>query len=293
MKRILSLLICATIILSAFSFVMPVYASNEESLIDYFYFDDFSTTDNMENYFTSYNPTVKIWDTNADAMADAYKSNFSLTDNTLKVTNTTTPNGVTRVGFRTPAPVGKPKLVISFDVKLNYTSSDGYYFGSRDQYGSGTLNFLDNGIIRSHTAGNADTLSTTYTKGEWVNVTLVYDNVGTKNNNRDIYVNNTNYGAFANPSAVWQYANNGFVEFLPQFYSKAGDSVQLDNIEVYAYPTELKYELASAEAKEVKLNFNMVPDSATVIPQNFTIKAGDSVITPSTASISTTEKRQV
>ncbi|MBE7019857.1 MAG: hypothetical protein E7411_00280 [Ruminococcaceae bacterium] len=291
MKRILSLLLSVTVILSAFSFVLPAYASGEEALIDYLYYDDFSTTDKMTNYFTSYNPTVKIWDAEANAMADAYKSNFSLTDNTLKVTNTTT-GGVTRVGFRTPTPVDKPKLIISLDVKPNFTTTAGYGFGSRDLYGSGTFHILDKGNITAHTAGTAQNTGATYAKGEWINITLVYDNDNTKNNNRDIYVNGVNCGAYTNPSASWQYADKGFVEFLPQFYSKAGDSVQLDNIEVYAYPTELKYELESATVSEVKINFNMIPDSTTLIPANFIVKEGNTTITPANVTLSKENERQ-
>ena len=291
-KRSLSILLMLTVILSTITFAIPTYAEDgEELLIDYIYFDDFSTTDKMTNYMTGYNPTIKVWDATAKDFLEAYKSQFSITDGTLKVQNVAA--GVTRVGFRTPSPTDKPKLVFSFDVKLNYTSSASYSFASRSGYGSATLAMFDTGVIRTNNAGNSDNTGATYTKGEWVNVTLVYDNDTAKSDNRDIYVNGINYGSYTDASASWSYANKGFVEFLPQFYAKAGDSVQLDNFEVYAYPTELKCEVSYASGKEVKINFNMIPNQDTIIPENFTVSNGQNELTILTAKLSTENPKQV
>ena len=291
-KRCLSVLLMLTVVLSTITFAIPTYADGEEKpLIDYIYFDDFSTTDKMTNYMTGYNPTIKVWDATANDFLDAYKTQFSITDGTLKVQNVSA--GVTRVGFRTPSPTDKPKLVFSFDVKLNYTSSAGYSFASRSGYGSATLAMLDNGKIQTNSAGNSDNTGATYQKGEWVNVTLVYDNDNTKSDNRDIYINGINYGSYTDTSASWSYANKGFVEFLPQFYSKAGDSVQLDNFEVYAYPSELKCEVSSASGKEIKLNFNMIPNADTIIPESFTVSNGQNELTVLSSAISTTNSKQV
>ena len=291
-KRCLSVLLMFTVMLSTITFAIPTYADGEEPFIDYIHFDDFSTTAKMNYYNTGYNPTSKFWDDANGKIADAYQANFSLTDNTLKVTNTVT-GGVTRVGFRVNAPVSKPKMIVSFDVKFNFSTNAGYYFGGRDQYGVGSLCMMDTGVIMVHTAGSSEKLGTTYTKGEWTNVTLVYDVDATKNDNRDIYIDGVNCGSFVNPSSPWNYANKGYIEFIPQFFSKAGDSMQLDNIEIYAYPETLKCQFDSASGKEIKVNFNMIPNADTILPENFKVKKGDADVNISSVKMSDNNPKQV
>ena len=194
MKRILSLLICATIILSAFSFVMPVYASNEEPFIDYIYFDDFSTTDNMSNY--TYSTNFSTWNNIYDASTGSFAANYSLTDNkTLKITGTGS-NLHTKLRLNA---AGTPKLVFSFDINLGFTRRDGYYFGTRykspEEYGMSSLYLPDSGKVGVAHMTDEYTKKT-YTKGKWFNVTLVYDNDSTKANNRDIYINGEYAGTY-------------------------------------------------------------------------------------------------
>ena len=289
LKRSLSILLTLTVVLSTLTFAIPTYAEDsEESFIDYIFCDDFSTTGKLGTYLTGYNPTSNIWDSATNAFTDS--SLFSISEGALKLTGNKT---TIRVGFQTPTITGTiPKLVVSLSLKLNFSSSSGYAFGTRDGYGSGTLTLVDTGYIYTDTKKGTE-IDATYSTGEWMNITLVYDNDSTKNNNRDIYINGTCYGPYVSTSTGWNYAQNGYVLFLPQFYSKSGDSVLFDNIEVYAYPTELKYEVASASGKEVKLNFNMIPNASSVTAENFTLSQGSSNLNISSAKISTSNPKQV
>ncbi len=295
MKRILSLLICVSVILSAFPFVMPVYASNEEKFIDYIYVDDFSTTEKMNNYATSID--FSNWNNIYDEGAGTFASNYSLTsDKTLEVKGTGVANQFIYTKLQVTAS-GKPKLIVSFDVKPKFTSSSGYRFGTRnDNYGTSTIGIYDNSTAVYAAFPNNETTDKTYTKGQWMNVTLIYDNDSEKANNRDIYINGQYAGTYISTatqaSSNYNYSKNGTLWFAPGLYGKTADAIEYDNIEIYGYPESLKYQLVSAEATEVKLELNMFPDSATVIPQNFIVKAGETVITPTTAKV-VEGKRQI
>ena len=296
MKRILSLLICATIILSAFSFVMPVYASNEETFKDYIYIDDFSTTDKMSNY--TYSTNFSSWNNIYDASTGNFAANYSLTDNkTLKITGTGS-NLWTKLRLNA---AGTPKLVFSFDINLGFTRRDGYYFGTRykspDEYGMSSLYLPDSGKVGVAHMDDRFT-DKTYTKKQWFNVTLVYDNDSTKANNRDIYINGEYAGTyeskFITAGSNYNYAKNGALWFMPNFYGKANaDTVELDNIGIYAYPSELKYEVLSASGKQVKLNFNMIPNQDTLIKDNFIVSDGQTELAVSSVEISDINPKQV
>ena len=275
MKRILSLLICVSVILSASFFVMPVYASNEEALIDYIWFDDFS----------------------GETISDRYTDNNKVKINTL--TNMyTLENGALK--FTSPAQTyyyfvddhtisdKTKKLVVSYKFKISNKSSQ---FGTdKNLYATALVKMIGAEIYTAQGGVKV----TNFTPNTWVTVTCVLDNQST---NRDVYINNAYFGPYDKsayqPDTYTYYNASGKFRFSNAQYVTAGGTLELDDYMIYYLPSELKYELESASASEVKLNFNMIPDQATVIPQNFTVKEGNTTITPATATISAEDPRQV
>ena len=305
MKRILSLLICATIILSAFSFVMPVYASNEETFIDYIYYNDFTTVNNAAEFLqgTNYASMSSIYN------GSAFVSGFEHTSSgTVKMTAPVTSNYSGIIIDGKDANGNIPKLVVSYNIKPKFSRNDAYYYATvQDNRGTSNIALFNNtnggagrgiysGMTESRAWDTANKLQNveSFDGSKWYNITIVYDNDSSKVNNRDIYINGAFVGTHvALGTTSYNYAKSGKVQIINYFNPYTGDYIEFDNFKAYAYPSELKYELVSASAKEVKLNFNMFPDKATVIPSNFIVKAGSETITPATASISSDDLGQV
>ncbi|MBE7019858.1 MAG: hypothetical protein E7411_00285 [Ruminococcaceae bacterium] len=297
LKRSLSVLLMFTVMLSTITFAIPTYAADvEEPFIDYVYYDDFSTTEKMNNYATSIN--FSNWNNIYDEGAGTFASNYSLTsDKTLEVKGTGVANQFIYTKLQVTAS-GKPKLIVSFDVKPKFTSSSGYRFGTRnDNYGTSTIGIYDNSTAVYAAFYNNETTDKTYTKGQWMNVTLIYDNDSEKANNRDIYINGQYAGTYISTatqaSSNYNYSKNGTLWFAPGLYGKTADAIEYDNIEIYGYPTQLKYEVDSASGKEIKVNFNMIPNADTILPENFTVFNGENELTVSKAEISPVKPKQI
>ena len=275
MKRILSLLICATIILSAFSFVMPVYASTEEALIDYIHFDDFSGETISDKYID-----------NAGNKINTLTNMYTLENGALKFTSPA--QAYTFFVHNQDISEKNKKLVVSYKFKSPDKNS---HLGTNHNFNATALIKVAGTNILNHQGG---TVLTTFTPGAWVTITCVLDNQSTK---RDIYVNGQYFGPYDKSSyqtdEFTYYNTNGKFRFSNAQFVPVGSTLELDDYMIYYLPSELKYELESASAKEVKLNFNMIPDKATVIPQNFTVKEGNTTITPAAATISSDNPRQI
>lgn len=305
MKRILSLLICATIILSAFSFVMPVYASNEETFIDYIYYNDFTTVNNAAEFLQGTNFTSMSSIYNGSAFVSGFEHTSS---GTVKITTPVTSNYSGIIIDGKDANGNIPKLVVSYNIKPKFSRNDSYYYATvQDNRGTSNIALFNNtnsgagrgiysGMTESRTWDTANKLQdvASFDGSKWYNITIVYDNDSSKVNNRDIYINGAFVGTHvALATTSYNYARSGIVQISNYFNPNTGDYIEFDNFKAYAYPSELKYELVSASAKEVKLNFNMFPDATTVIPDNFIVKAGSETITPATAKVSSDDLGQV
>ena len=303
MKRILSLILTVSIIASAF--VIPAFASNDaESLIDYIYFDDFSSNDKLTNYYTgTYKLSddasgVQIYNQEAGSFTDA--STYSLTeDGTFKITVPAAKNKVAFYnGFKTSKVDGEtPKMVFSYRIKPTLGSATrDYYFGTIHSGGAsrGTNAVMFQSSGKIITDKYTSTEVATYTSGEWCTVTIIYDNDSSKVDNRDIYINGEYKGTYAyTGTSSYNYAQKGYIHFAPALCSSTGMSVELDDIMVYTYPEELKYGLTKATSNEVVLNFNMIPDASSLVPSNFTVTDGAYEINPSSVSKSPDNSRQI
>lgn len=274
MKRILSLLICVSVILSASFFVMPVYASTEEALIDYIWFDDFSGETISERYID-----------NAGAKINTLAP-YTLENGALKFTSP----AQSYYYFIDNQTIGDKtkKLVVSYKFK----TSNAYAHTGQNYniFATALVKVIGNTVLNNQNGSSITTITPT----SWTTITCVLDNQSTK---RDIYVNGQYFGPYDKSSyqtdEFTYYNTNGKFKFLNAQYAPANTTIEFDDYMVYYLPTELKYELESASAKEVKLNFNMIPDKATVIPQNFTVKEGNTTITPAAATISSDNPRQI
>jgi len=308
MKKILSLLLSASVMLSAFSFVMPAYASTEaEPLINYIYENDFSDITDAKDYrhSASISSMISIYDSATETLASGYELT---NDGTLKITKAGEYSGLKIKGKDAEGNI--PKLVLSYRIKPLFTRNDAYYHATvKDENGTSNIALYNHTINggkgiyagmtsgRAWEAGNKVLDVASFDGSTWYDITIVYDNDASKYNNRDIYVNGDYKGTFAALSssalAGYNYAYTGDVNICNYFNPKTGDYIEFDDFKAYAYPGELKYELASATAEEVTLNFNMFPDEATVIPGNFTVKTGDTEINPDSVSISPDNAKQV
>ena len=306
MKRILSLLLSVTVILSAFSLVLPTYASDEvEQFIDYVYYNDFTTVNDAAEYLQGTNYTTMSSIYKDSAFVSGYEHTSS---GTVKMTAPVSSNysGIVIDGKDTNGNI--PKLVVSYNIKPKFARNDSYYYATvQDNRGTSNIALYNNtnggagrgiysGMTESRTWDEANKLQdvSSFDGSKWYNITIVYDNDSSKTNNRDIYINGAFTGTHAALSTTsYNYAKSGTVQISNYFNPYTGDYIEFDNLKAYAYPSELKYELVSAATNEVKLNFNMFPDAATVIPENFIVKAGNETITPDSASISSDDLGQV
>lgn len=220
----------------------------------YFWNDDFSGESIDTSYISAYNATTLIND------GTTVDSRYSLTEeDTLKfgayAKGTYFVKDVTSVA-------NKPKLVISYSVKP-LSAED--VNGSRKDYGISTV-YLRNGIIYDNENGNN---IGTYESGKWLDITCAYDNVS---NTRDIYVNGEYLAtAECKTLAAWQYSNSGRAYFCFYHYGYARVGTEFDNLEVYALPVGLRYDIADASVESLSLKFNITPEADTVIPSNFTV----------------------
>lgn len=275
MKRILSLLLCITVILSAFAFVMPVYASTEEAFIEYIWYDDFSGETISDRYIN--NAGTKI-----NTLTDMY----TLENGALKFTSP----AKSYYYFVDNQTIGDKtkKLVVSYKFK---TSNSSAHTGQNHNLAATALvKVIGNSVLNNQ---NGSTI-TTITPTSWTTITCVLDSQSTM---RDIYVNGQCFGPYDKSSYQtddFTYFNtNGKFRFSNAQYAPVNTTIELDDYMIYYLPTELKYELESATATEVKLNLNMIPDAETVIPANFTVKTGSTEVTPATATLSAEDPRQV
>ena len=284
MKRILSLLICVSVILSAFTFVMPVYASTEEeAFIDYIWYDDFSGSTIADRYINNLNAKINTLDY------------YTLENGVLKYTS---PELAYNYFVDNQTISDKTKqLVVSYKFKVSTTSSTNAGTNCSKLPSTALVKISGSKILPYHSSKS--TLGT-ITADTWTTITCVLNN---QDKTRDIYINNSYVGTKTADSEYTTkteqgddftyYTDSGAFKFINAFYMTANATYEMDDYEIYYLPTELKYELESATAEEVKLNLNMIPDSATVIPANFTVKAGSSTITPATATLSAVDPRQV
>lgn len=306
MKRILSLLLSVTVILSAFSFVLPAYASDEvEPFIDYIYYNDFSTVSDAAEYLQGTNYTTMSSIYNGSGFVSGFEHTSS---GTVKMTAPVSSNYSGIVIDGKDANGNIPKLVVSYNIKPKFARNDSYYYATvQDNRGTSNIALYNNtnggagrgiysGMTESRTWDEGNKLQdvSSFDGSKWYNITIVYDNDSSKTNNRDIYVNGAFTGTHTALSTTsYNYAKSGTVQISNYFNPYTGDYIEFDDFKAYAYPSELKYELVSATSNEVKLNFNMFPDVATVIPENFIVKSGEETITPTTASVSSDDLGQV
>jgi len=221
----------------------------------YFWNDDFSGESIDTSYISAYNSTTLIND------GTTVDSRYSLTEeDTLKfgayAKGTYFVKDITNVA-------NKPKLVISYSIKPNSTEDVN---GTRRQYGLSTV-YMYKGVIYGNEGGNS---IGTYNSGEWLDITCVYDNAA---NTRDIYINGE-YKATAECDTLdtWKYSLKGRVYFCFYHYGYARNTfTELDNLEVYALPVGLRYDIADANVESLSLRFNITPEADTVIPSNFTV----------------------
>ncbi len=310
MKRILSLLLTITVVLSAFSFVVPVYASDEtEPFIDYIYYNDFTTVNDAAKYRYSASNNISNMTSIYNSTTETFATGFEHTvDGTMKITHSTDKySGLVINGMDVNGNI--PKLIVSYRIKPKFAVNDAYYYATlQDQNGTSNIALYNktnggagrgiySGITYNRTWDSANKLLdvSSFDGNTWYDVTFIYDNDSNKINNRDIYINGVYEGTYAShtTSSAYNYSVTGKVDIRNYFNSRSGDYIEFDDFKAYAYPSELKYELESATSEEVKINFNMIPDSATVVPANFTVKSGNTTITPATATLSTKDARQV
>ena len=311
MKRFLSLILTISIIASLFVFVMPAYASDTtEPFIEYIVDDDFSSADDLKNYrsgsshrFTSETESFEVYDSVNKVFK--YPTVHSLDNGVFKTVvapealgyETSRDRGVIHNGFQTSLITGKPKLVFSYRVKLDFKEKNAAYgFGTIKSGVFTAINtvFFDGAGTMYPDVDKGSSIGS-YTQNEWVTVSMVYDNDATNlKDKRDIYINGEYKGTYESEANNGNgYVNTGKVFFYPRIYQTKDSSVAFDDIMIYAYPTELKYEFAGASANEVKLNFNMIPDKATLNTSNFTVKNGDAEIKPTSVALSEADPRQV
>ena len=226
----------------------------------YFWYDDFSGETVKTDYKYGYPVTGNVFD------GETLKPEYSLTeDDTLRIAPAVKSFNYTIADYTASS---KPKMVVSLNVK---NDANGDIFGNRSGgYGTDFVSFIGGKILTLQ--GGAEI--GTYKGGEWVNVTCVYDNAS---DFRDIYINGVHAGKHEVTS--WKYSASGRLYLCFAAYVYAERGIEIDNLQIYALPKGLKYDIASADTKGVNLEFNITPDAATVIPENFTVldKNGEEV----------------
>ncbi len=305
MKKYLSIILAISVILSSFVCVMPAFAyanpdSDTDLGITYLWNDDFSSVDSLVNYTTGNTGAGSaVYNKETQTMYSSSSATYSLTDEgTLKITNT----GNAYDYIWTPYVYNNAggQLVFSYDIKFDKT---GKYFrgGGRFDYGSDHVfvNY-DNKIFAYSSTGNVSTK--TYTTGTWMNVTVVYNDANTGTTDapayyKDIYINGEYYCTLDNKTSdtsAYTYRGAGTRTRFVFCNYDAGSSLELDNLKVYALPSELKYKVKSISPESAVLEFNAIPTEYE--GSDFEILNADgttAATTVSSATLSTTNPREV
>ena len=289
-KRILSLILTISIIASLFVFVMPAYASDaSEPFIDYIVYNDFSSADDLKEYrsgsshrFTSETESFETYDSVNKVFK--YPTVHSLDNGVFKTVvapealgyETSRDRGVIHNGFQTSLITGKPKLVFSYRVKLDFKEKNAAYgFGTIKSGVFTAINtvFFDGAGTMYPDVDKGSSIGS-YTQNEWVTVSMVYDNDATNlKDKRDIYINGEYKGTYESATNNgYGYMNTGTVFFYPRIYATKDSSVAFEDIMIYALPDSLKYKISKIAYNKIELDFNMIPDIDTIISANFEIE---------------------
>lgn len=305
MKKYLSIILAISVILSSFVCVMPAFAyanpaSDTDFGITYLWNDDFSSVESLANYKTDAASGSAIYDATAGTLYSGTNVTYSIENGALKMANGTS-DGYNSIYTPYITNSAGGKLVVSYDILANGTKY--YRAGYKDKDGGYGTNIpifhYDNKVYAYGSDGNTSSLS--YTKNQWYNVTIVYDNSNTGTTDApeykyDIYINGTYYCTKANytsDTSNYTYRDGNLRTLFGFCIYYANSYVLLDNLKVYALPSELKYKVKSISPESAVLEFNAIPTEYATDDFEILNTDGTTATTVSSTTLSTTNPREV